>query len=414
MERCYETSWFTDVPAAPLKEGFVLKRAFDIDTFEDKVDLSIGTYRDMGGKPWVLPVVRATEKALAHDETLTKEYLPTLGMESFRNAAIRVLLGEDSPAILQDRVLGIQCLSGSGGLRMGAEFLVRVLGKQIFYLSSPTWGSHSLIFTCAGFVEEREYRYWDDRTKSIDINGLLEDLANAPEHSVIILQACAHNPTGCDPTMEQWKRIAEVIRKGRLFPFFDCAYQGYASGDLDKDAAVVRYFVEEGFEFFCSQSFSQNFGIYSELIGNLSIIVDDPDMIMPLKSQFAVIVRSMYADPPSHGAGIVAYILNNPVSYGQWQQNIKTMAARIYEMRKQLRYALENLGTPGDWSHLTKQIGMFCYTGLTKLQSQHMLKKHHIYMVRSGNINITGLTPQNVEYIAKALHDTVLTLPTRL
>ncbi|KAG5895418.1 hypothetical protein JTB14_029429 [Gonioctena quinquepunctata] len=196
--------------------------------------------------------------------------------------------------------------------------------------------------------------------------------------------------------MEQWTQIADVIRKRRLFPFFDCAYQGYASGDLVKDAAVVRYFVEEGFEFFCSQSFSKNFGMYSDLVD-------------PVRRD----CEGMYGDPPSHGARIVAYILNNPDLYGQWQQSIKTMSSRISEMRKQLRDALESLGTPGDWSHITKQIGMFCNTGLTRHQSKHMLRKHHIYMVSSGNINITVLTPQNVEYIAKAIHQTLMTLPTQ-
>ncbi|KAG5895416.1 hypothetical protein JTB14_029427 [Gonioctena quinquepunctata] len=209
MDKCHETSWFSNVPSAPLWEAFVLRKAFDADTFEDKVDLTIGTYRDVEGKPWVLPVVRATEKALANDETLTKEYLPTLGIESFRHAAIRMLLGEYSPAILQNRVLGIQCLSGSGGLRMGAEFLVRVLDKSIFYISRPTWGNHQLIFRHGGFVEKREYRYWDNTSMSIDINGLLEDLGNAPEHSVIILQACAHNPTGTQCRHSQ--KIVDII-----------------------------------------------------------------------------------------------------------------------------------------------------------------------------------------------------------
>ncbi|CAH1176032.1 unnamed protein product [Phaedon cochleariae] len=404
-------SWFSEVQQGSPVEVFALTKAYNDDIFENKVNLGVGAYRTAEGKPWVLPVVRAAEKALANDDTLNKEYLPILGMESFSTAATRMLLGEDNPAVLQNRTFGIQTLSGTGALRVAAEFLAQVLGKKIFYYSNPTWENHKLVFKTAGFEEGREYRYWNNATRGLDFDGLIEDLRNAPEHSVIILHACAHNPTGCDPSTSQWAEIAEVIKERRLFPFFDCAYQGFASGDLVKDASAVRYFVQQGFELFCAQSFAKNFGLYNERVGNLTVVLNNPDLIAPVKSQFTLVVRGMYSNPPSHGARIVAHVLNNPELYNQWQDHIRNMSSRIIHMRKQLRETLEHLRTPGDWSHLTQHIGMFSYTGLSEVQSLHMVKKHHIYMLKSGRISMCGLTPQNVEYVAKAINETVSSLP---
>ncbi|KAJ8940037.1 hypothetical protein NQ314_010869 [Rhamnusium bicolor] len=392
-------SWFSDVQLGPPIEVFALSKQYNDDDFEQKVNLGVGAYRTNEGKPWVLPVVRAAEKALANDETLNKEYLPVLGLEAFTTAATKMLLGEDSPAVIQNRAFGVQVLSGTGALRVGAEFLARVLGKKIFYYSNPTWGNHKLVFKNAGFVEGREYRYWSEKNRGLDFEGFITDLRNAPEHSVIILHACAHNPTGSDPTEEQWIQIADVIREKRLFPFFDSAYQGFASGDLIKDASIVRYFVKQGFELFCAQSFAKNFGLYNERVGNLVVVLDNPEQVAAVKSQITLLVRGMYSNPPSHGARIVS------------RDNIRTMSSRIIEMRRLLREALERVGTPGDWSHITQQIGMFSYTGLNEIQSENMVKKYHIYMLRSGRISMCGLTPSNVDYVAEAIKDTVTSLP---
>jgi len=318
-----------------------------------------------------------------------------------------MLLGNDSPAIVENRAFGVQCLSGTGSLRVGAEFLSRILGSKIYYYSKPTWENHRLVFNYAGFQEGREYRYWSESSRGLDIDGFLEDLKNAPEDSVIILHACAHNPTGCDPTQEQWGQIADIMEQRKLFPFFDSAYQGFASGDLEKDSWAVRYFVSRGFELLCSQSFAKNFGLYNERVGNLTFVLNDAAPVPQVKSQATLLVRGMYSNPPSHGARIVAYVFNNPQLYEQWKDNIKTMSSRIIEMRLALRAALEKLGTPGTWNHITSQIGMFSYTGLNTQQSEHMIKKHHVYMLRSGRISMCGVTPSNVEYVAQAIHETV-------
>jgi len=400
-------SKFSDVQLGPPIEVFALNKAFTEDSFEHKVSLGAGAYRTDKGQPWVLPVVREAEKVLAADETLNKEYLPILGLDAFSSAATSMLLGADSPALLENRAFGVQSLSGTGALRVGAEFLARAIGSKIFYYSHPTWENHRLVFSNAGFPEIRQYRYWSEATHGLDLGGFLQDLRNAPENSVIILHACAHNPTGCDPTKDQWAQIADVIQEKKLFPFFDSAYQGFATGDLERDSWAVRYFVSRGFELLCSQSFAKNFGLYNERVGNLTFVLNNPSYVPQVKSQVTLIVRGMYSNPPSHGARIVAYVLNNPRLYNQWKDNIKTMSYRIIEMRQALRAALEKLDTPGGWSHITSQIGMFSYTGLNTQQAEHMIHKHHIYMLRSGRISMCGITPFNVQYVAQAIKETV-------
>lgn len=209
-------------------------------------------------------MVKKAEAAIVADGSLNHEYLPVLGTESVTNAASTLLLGEGSEAIASKRAFGVQCLSGTGALRVGAEFLCRILKRTTFYYSAPTWENHHKVFVYAGFTEPRTYRYWNQERRGIDFEGMLEDLRAAPEGAVVILHACAHNPTGIDPTQDQWKQIADLCEERKLFPFFDSAYQGFASGDPNKDAFAVRYFIERGFELFCAQSFAKNFGLYSE------------------------------------------------------------------------------------------------------------------------------------------------------
>ncbi|KRT85898.1 hypothetical protein AMK59_2684 [Oryctes borbonicus] len=395
---------------API-EVFALTKAYQDDSYENKVNLSVGAYRTEKGVPWVLPVVWHAEKVLVADETLNKEYLPVLGLEKFSAAATKMLLGDDSQAILENRAFGIQTLSGTGSLRVAAEFLARQLGYRTYYVSVPTWENHNLVFKNGGFLEGKTYRYWDANRRGLDIEGMLDDLRSAPENAVIILHSCAHNPTGCDPTQEQWKLIADVMEDRKLFPILDCAYQGFASGDLDKDAWAVRYFASRGFEFLCCQSFAKNFGLYNERIGNLTCVVKNPDVVKNVKSQLTLIVRGMYSNPPSHGARIVAYVLTDSQLFEEWKGCIRIMASRVIEMRKSLREALEKLGTPGTWEHITSQIGMFSYTGLNEQQSLHMTNNYHIYMLKSGRINMCGLNPNNIDYVAKAIYETVTNIP---
>lgn len=404
-------SRFACVESAPPVEIFALNKAYKEDTFADKVDLGIGAYRTDEGKPWVLPVVRKTEKAMAEDDTLNHEYLGQLGLEPFSKAASKMLLGEANPAFKEEKVLGVQTLSGTGALRLGADFLSHCVKSTDFYMSAPTWPNHRKVFMDAGFKNCHTYRYWNAAERNLDFKGMKEDLENAPENSVIILHACAHNPTGVDPTQEQWKELADLLERKNLMPFFDCAYQGFATGDLEKDSWAVRYFLSRGFEIVCAQSFAKNFGLYNERAGNLTMVVKDPSVLTNCRAQITLLVRGNYSNPPAHGARIVSKVLNDPALFSEWQGHIKEMSGRIIKMRAALKAKLDELGTPGNWDHIVSQIGMFSYTGLNPNQVKFLVEKRHIYLPKDARISICGLNSKNIEYVAKAIHEAVTTVP---
>ncbi|XP_055447456.1 aspartate aminotransferase, cytoplasmic [Psammomys obesus] len=405
-------SVFAQVPQAPPVLVFKLTADFREDPHPLKVNLGVGAYRTDESEPWVLPVVKKVEQRIAEDRRLNHEYLPILGLADFRSLASQLLLGENCPALEEKRVGGVQALGGTGALRIGADFLGRwyngIDNKDTpIYVSSPTWENHNAVFAAAGFTDIRSYRYWDAEKRGLDIDGFLSDLENAPEFSIFVLHACAHNPTGTDPTQEQWKQIAAVMKRRFLFPFFDSAYQGFASGDLEKDAWAIRYFVSEGFELFCAQSFSKNFGLYNERVGNLTVVGKESDSVFRVLSQMEKIVRITWSNPPAQGARIVALTLSDPELFKEWKGNVKTMADRILTMRAELRARLEYLKTPGTWSHITDQIGMFSFTGLNPKQVQYLVKEKHIYLLPSGRINMCGLTTKNLDYVATSIHEAV-------
>lgn len=401
-------SIFEKVEMGPPIEVFALNKAFLEDSSPDKVNLGVGAYRTEEGKPWVLPVVKKAEKAIVDDATLNHEYLPVLGLDSFSSAATGLLLGDDSIQIKNGNAFGIQTLSGTGALRLGAEFLARVMDRRIFYYSDPTWENHQKVFLSAGFTDGRSYRYWDPKTRAIDFEGFTEDLKNAPEGAVIILHACAHNPTGCDPTKEQWVKLADVIEEKKLFPFFDSAYQGFASGNPVQDAFAVRYFVERGFELFCSQSFAKNFGLYNERVGNLTVVQRSKATSAAVQSRMTLLVRFMYSNPPAFGGRIVGKVLNTPELRQEWMDSIRLMSSRIIKMRNYLKEDLISLKTPGNWDHITNQIGMFSYTGLNEDQVKLLVEKYHIYLLKSGRINMCGLNEKNYKYVATSIHAVII------
>lgn len=236
---------------------------------------------------------------------------------------------------------------------------------------------------------------------------LVKDLEAAPENAVVVLHGCAHNPTGSDPTPDQWKQILDVVKRKNLFPFIDFAYQGFASGDVDKDAFAVRLFAEAGVELMVCQSYAKNFGLYNERIGNLILVVGDPSVAPAVKSQISLIVRANWSNPPNHGAKVVHMILTDPSMRKQWQDSIAVMSERIKLMRKMLKEQLGALQTPGTWDHIVNQIGMFSYTGLTEAQCSMLTAKYHIYLLKSGRVNMCGLNTKNMDYVAKAIDDVV-------
>jgi aspartate aminotransferase, cytoplasmic len=277
-------------------------------------------------------------------------------------------------------------------------------------MSAPTWANHNQIFSNVR-LPIKSYPYFSSKTKMLDFDGMILAISSAPKGSIILLHACAHNPTGVDPTQDQWKKIAEVLRANNHFPFFDCAYQGFASGDLAKDAWAIRYFIQEGFELCVAQSYAKNFGLYGERAGAFHFVAgpspDAQDTATRIASQLAILQRSEISNPPAYGARIASLILNDPALFGEWERDLRTMSGRIIEMRQALRHHLDELSTPGSWAHITSQIGMFSFTGLAEDQVATLRDKWHIYMTKNGRISMAGLNSHNVQYVAEAVSATV-------
>ncbi|KAL4253861.1 Aspartate aminotransferase [Abortiporus biennis] len=404
-------SW-NEVPLAPPDSIFKLTAAFKADQFPQKVNLGVGAYRDNEDKPWVLPVVKKATSVLLNDPNLDHEYLPITGLPEFTSGAAKLILGSDSPAIQEGRVTSVQTISGTGANHLGALFLSRFYhfspeGGRKVWLSDPTWVNHFAIFGNVQ-IEPVTYPYYDPQTIGLAFKPFLDTLRNAPSKSVFLLHACAHNPTGVDPTRDQWKEICDVILEKGHYAFFDCAYQGFASGDLDNDAWAVRYFVSRSVPLLVCQSFAKNAGLYGERIGALHVVAPTTEAAARVKSQLSVLSRSEISNPPAHGARLVSLILNNPELFNDWKRDIETMANRIIEMRRELHRSLtEELKTPGNWDHIINQIGMFSFTGLNAEQSKAMVEKAHIYMTGNGRISMSGLNTHNIRYVAESLDKVV-------
>lgn len=396
---------FKHVQLKPPDAILNLTTGFKADKDPRKVNLGVGAYRDNDGKPYVFPIVRKVEAEIVANKTLNKEYLPIEGDVDFDKGALGVILGFDHPDITSGRIASLQSLSGTGALRIISDFLKEFKPAAI-YVSNPTWGNHGQVFEAAGLTV-RQYRYFDPKTKGLNFKGMIEDLENAASGSTVLLHTCAHNPTGVDPTEEQWRAIADVCKRNNLYPFFDTAYQGFTSGSLDKDAYGLRYFISQGFEMIIAQSFAKIMGLYGERTGAIHIVCADKDTKTKVMSQVKFIIRGSYSSPPMHGARIAAAILNNPANRQQWLDELVVVCKRMNDMRLALRSAIEKKGVPGDWSHITTQIGMFSFTGLNTKQSETMVSKHHIYMTKNGRISVCGITTKNVDYIADCIKEVV-------
>ncbi|KAH0650189.1 hypothetical protein KY284_030101 [Solanum tuberosum] len=399
-------SVFAHVVRAPEDPILGVTVAYNKDSSPVKVNLGVGAYRTEEGKPLVLNVVRRAEHLLVNDTSCVKEYLSITGLADFNKLSAKLIFGADSPVIKENRVTTVQCLSGTGSLRVGAEFLARHYHEHTIYIPQPTWGNHPKIFTLAG-LSVKYYRYYDPATRGLDFQGLLDDLTAAPSGAIVLLHACAHNPTGVDPTIDQWEKIRKLMRSKGLLPFFDSAYQGFASGNLDADAQSVRMFVADGGESLAAQSYAKNMGLYGERVGALSFVCKDSNVASKVESQLKMVIRPMYSNPPIHGASIVAIILKDRQMYDEWTVELKAMADRIISMRQQLYDAMQARGTPGDWSHIIKQIGMFTFTGLNVEQVSFMTREYHIYMTSDGRISMAGLSSRTVPHLADAMHAAV-------
>jgi len=382
--------------------------AFNKDTDSKKINLGVGAYRDDNNKPFILECVREAEKRI-FEAKMDHEYLPIGGSAQFNKLVQELQLGSESPVIKDKRITTIQAISGTGALRVAAQFINRWIdlpgdNKKTVYLPNPTWGNHIPIFQDSGFGI-KYYKYYDENTCGLNFKGLIEDVQNAPTGSLFLFHACAHNPTGVDPDIAQWQQISNICKEKGHFVFFDLAYQGFASGSPEQDAAAVRLFIKDGHNVGIAQSFAKNFGLYGERIGALSFLAKDADEATRLESQLKILVRPMYSNPPISGARIVQTILSDPKLTTQWRGEVDFMAKRIIGMRHALVTNLKDLGSKKEWSHITKQIGMFAYTGLKPEQVDRMSKDFHVYLTRNGRISIAGITSHNVRWLATAMHE---------
>eukprot|EP00195_Chlamydomonas_chlamydogama_P011440 CAMPEP_0202901242 /NCGR_PEP_ID=MMETSP1392-20130828/14143_1 /ASSEMBLY_ACC=CAM_ASM_000868 /TAXON_ID=225041 /ORGANISM="Chlamydomonas chlamydogama, Strain SAG 11-48b" /LENGTH=435 /DNA_ID=CAMNT_0049587777 /DNA_START=77 /DNA_END=1384 /DNA_ORIENTATION=+ len=398
-----KASRYDNVEMAPPDPILGVSEAFKACTHPDKLNLGVGAYRTEDLKPYVLSVVRKAEKKI-FDAKENKEYLTIEGLDAFRKATVDLLLGSDHPAIKEGRIAVVQSLSGTGSLRVGAGFIARFLKGNTVYISNPTWGNHRNIFGDEG-VKWEYYRYFDQETVGLDFKGMVEDLEKAPDGSVVLLHGCAHNPTGIDPTKEQWAQIADLCIRKKHVPFFDVAYQGFATGDLDKDAYAPRLFVDRGLEVIVAQSYSKNLGLYGERVGALVVVTENKDVASRVLSQLKRIARAIYSNPPTHGARIAAEVVNDKELFDEWKAEMQGMAGRIARVRGELRAALEVKYPGKDWSFVTSQIGMFSFTGLSPAQVDNMTNKWHVYMTRDGRISLAGLNSAKVDYLANAIVD---------
>ncbi|KAL3447311.1 pyridoxal phosphate-dependent transferase [Aspergillus insuetus] len=399
-------SIFTSAPHIPADAIFALTAEYIADPCPQKVNLGQGTYRDDNGQPWVLPAVREARRILLEERGLQHEYLPILGLPGLRAKTAELVFGEGFGGI-RDKLATSQTISGTGSLHLAGQALKYLYRQQstplpTVYIPEPTWSNHHLLFSSLGF-ECRTFQYYDASTKSLDITSYLSTLRNAETGSVIILHACAHNPTGLDPSIEQWKEIGSIVKERRLFPLFDAAYLGFNSGDYDKDAWAVRYFVLElGLEAAICLSFAKNMGLYGERVGALILGTPDEKSAANTQSVLESLQRSVISNPPAFGARTAETVLSDDELRGIWFEDLKTMSGRIQEMRRVLYEGLTQYSC-GNWDHLIRQSGMFGFLGLSPNVVRILKEEYHIYMAGNSRVSIAGLNTKNVDYVARSI-----------
>ncbi|KAJ4979644.1 hypothetical protein NE237_010424 [Protea cynaroides] len=394
--------WWDNVGLAPKDPLLSVTEAFIADANPNNINLGVGAFRDDEGKPLVLQCVRDAEARIAGAEYL--ESISRQGTLKLVEESVKLAYGENSDVVKEGSFAGVQAISGTGACRLFAEFQRRFQPESRIYLPVPTWSNHHNIWRDAQ-VPQRTFQYYNLASKGLHFSALMDDVKNAPNHSFFLLHPCAHNPTGIDPTEEQWREISYLFKVKNHFPFFDMAYQGFASGDLEKDAQAIRIFLDDGHLIGCAQSFSKTMGLYGQRVGCLSVLCVDKNQATAVKSQLQQIARAMYGNPPAHGALLVSTILGDPGLKSLWVKEAKVMSDRIMKMRAALRDNLERLGSAFNWEHITNQVGMFCYSGLNPEQIDRLGNEFHIYMPNDGRISMAGVTTGNVDYLANAIHE---------
>ena len=393
-------SLFSAVEMAPRDPILGLNEAFNADTRTNKVNLGVGVYCNEEGK---IPLLRAVVEAetIRVAQHASRGYLPIDGIAAYDQAVQKLLFGNDSPLIAAGRVITTQAVGGTGALKIGADFLKQLLPNAVVAISDPSWENHRALFETAGFPVQN-YRYYDAATHDVNRAGLLEDLNALPNGSIIVLHACCHNPTGVDLSPADWKNVLEVVKAKGHVPFLDMAYQGFGDG-IDEDAAAVRLFAESGLTFFVSSSFSKSFSLYGERVGALSIVSESKEESARVLSQVKRVIRTNYSNPPTHGASIVAAVLNSPELRAQWEEELAEMRLRIRGMRTQMVELLAKHAPQRDFSFVGRQRGMFSYSGLSVEQVHRLRNEFGIYALDTGRICVAALNQSNIHVVTDAI-----------
>lgn len=391
---------FSSVQLAPKDPIFGLTEAYTADQRPGKVNLGVGVYYTDEGKVPLLRAVLEAEKELVAKQS-PRAYVPIEGPNPYNSAVQNLLFGADSPLIKEGRVVTAECLGGTGALRVGGDFVKRLETNAPAAISAPSWENHRGIFESAGY-QVLEYAYFDPKTRGVDFEGMVKSLESFPAKTLVILHACCHNPTGADLTPDQWKKIISICQTRQLIPFLDIAYQGFATG-IEEDGAAVQLFANSGMSFFVSSSFSKSFSLYGERVGALSIVTQSKEESARVLSQLKRVIRTNYSNPPTHGAAIVAMVLNSPKLRQMWEDELAEMRERIKAMRHGLNKKLAAAGAQQDFSFIETQRGMFSYSGLTADQVANLQEQDGIYALSTGRICVAALNTKNLDRVAQAI-----------
>ena len=393
-------SLFAALEVAPHDPILGVTEAFHADPNPNKVNLGVGVYTDDEGKVPVLQCVRQAEQQLC-ESPLPRNYVPIDGLKAYDRAVQEILFGVDSSALKEGRIVTVQALGGTGGLKVGADLIRRVNAGASVWISDPSWENHRALFDYAGF-DVKTYPYYDPATHGLKFEAMMEMLEQVPAGDVVLLHACCHNPTGVDLKQDQWERVIQVVNRRGLVPFLDIAYQGFADG-LDEDAAAVRRFSTECAVVFVSSSFSKSLSLYGERVGALSIVTADATEVTKVLSQVKRVIRTNYSSPPTHGGQTASMVLTTPELRSMWEQELGGMRDRIKTMRRELVDKIRANRADFDFSFVCEQRGMFSYSGLTTEQVHRLRKEYSVYAIDSGRICVAALNSRNVEYVAKAV-----------
>jgi aromatic-amino-acid transaminase len=393
-------SLFTAVEMAPRDPILGLNEQFNADANPHKVNLGVGVYYDDNGKLPLLECVQAAEKQMM-EAPKARGYLPIDGIAAYDAAVKHLVFGVESEPVKAGRVATVQTLGGTGGLKVGADFLKRINPGAKVLISDPSWENHRALFSQAGFVVET-YPYYNAAKRGIDFDGMLTGLKTAPEGTIVVLHACCHNPTGYDITPGQWDQVIAAVKEHKLVPFLDMAYQGFGYG-IAEDGAVIGKFIASGQNFFVSTSFSKSFSLYGERVGALSVLCHDKEEAGRVLSQLKIVIRTNYSNPPIHGGQVVAMVLNTPELRALWEQELGDMRLRIKQMRIALVEKLKAAGVKQDMSFITQQIGMFSYSGLSKDQMVRLRSEFGVYGTDTGRMCVAALNSRNIDYVCASI-----------